>query len=167
MLDSEDKVYTISDLASEFSVTTRTIRFYEAQGLLHPKRQGTKRLFSRKDRVHLKLILRGKRLGFSLKECKDIIGLYNPAENNYQQTCALLEKITEKQQILVQQLEDIHIMEQELKNAENRCHDDIKKFELESSQELSSEILQPNIFSVQSQDQSSDSDREKMMAEHL
>ena len=66
--------FTISELAKEFGVTTRTIRFYEDQGLLSPKREGTNRVFSARDRVRLKLALRGKRLGFSLAEIREQIG---------------------------------------------------------------------------------------------
>ena len=67
--------YTISELAKEFGVTTRTIRFYEDQGLLSPKREGTARVFSGRDRVRLKLALRGKRLGFSIAEIRELFEL--------------------------------------------------------------------------------------------
>ena len=78
-------VYTISELAQEFDITTRTIRFYEAEGLLHPTRNGQARIDSDQDRVHLKLILRGKRLGFSLSESKELITLYDPSSKNAKQ----------------------------------------------------------------------------------
>lgn len=70
--------YSISDLARELDITTRTIRFYEEQGMLCPERRGLERIYSARDKVTLKLILRGKRIGFSLAECRDLIGLYDP-----------------------------------------------------------------------------------------
>ena len=76
--------YTISELAKEFGVTTRTIRFYEDQGLLSPKREGTNRVFSPRDRVRLKLALRGKRLGFSLAEIRELFELYDVSRDEQQ-----------------------------------------------------------------------------------
>ncbi len=70
--------YTISDLARELDITTRAIRFYEEQGLLSPERRGQERIYSPRDKVSLKLILRGKRIGFSLAECRELIELYDP-----------------------------------------------------------------------------------------
>ncbi|NIW86644.1 MAG: MerR family transcriptional regulator, partial [Gammaproteobacteria bacterium] len=70
-------VYSIGDLAREFDVTPRTIRFYEDQGLLSPARSGQNRVYTARDRTRLKLILRGKRLGFSLSEIRDILDLYD------------------------------------------------------------------------------------------
>jgi DNA-binding transcriptional MerR regulator len=74
--------YSIRDLASEFDVTTRTIRYYEEKGLLSPKRNGSQRIYSPSDRTKLKLILRGKRLGFSLDESAEIILMYGPGGKN-------------------------------------------------------------------------------------
>ena len=73
MMSETETTYTISDLAREFDITTRTIRFYEEAGLLDPHREGQQRIYRDADRVKLKLILRGKRLGFSLAESRDII----------------------------------------------------------------------------------------------
>lgn len=115
--------YTIRELAEEFDVTTRTIRFYEAEGLLHPERSGQARIYRDKDRVHLKLILRGKRLGFSLAESKELIHLYDPKTTNAKQLHRLLEKIAERRSALEQQIDDIRIMQHELEAAESRCHD--------------------------------------------
>ena len=70
--------YTISDLARELDITTRAIRFYEEQGMLSPERRGQERIYSPRDKVSLKLILRGKRIGFSLAECRELIELYDP-----------------------------------------------------------------------------------------
>ena len=71
--------YSISELAQEFALTTRAIRFYEDQGLLAPRRDGTRRVYSKRDQVRLKLILRGKRLGFSLAEVREMLELYDSA----------------------------------------------------------------------------------------
>lgn len=76
----EKETYTISELAKEFEISTRTIRYYEELGLLSPKRtSGNQRIFTKKDRARLKLILRGKRLGFSLSEIKEMIEMYDVA----------------------------------------------------------------------------------------
>ena len=115
------KEFSISELAQEFDITTRTIRFYEAEGLLYPSRRGQVRIYSDQDRVHLKLILRGKRLGFSLAESKELITLYDPSSQNTRQLKRFLEKIAERRCSLAQQLEDIQVMQHELDEAEERC----------------------------------------------
>ena len=116
------KEYSISELAQEFDITTRTIRFYESEELLHPARRGQVRVYTEQDRVHLKLILRGKRLGFSLAESKELITLYDPSSQNTRQLNRLLEKIAERRRSLAQQLEDIQVMQHELDAAEERCN---------------------------------------------
>lgn len=112
---------SISDLAREFDVTTRAIRFYEEQGLLEPERRGQERIYTAKDRTTLKLILRGKRIGFSLAECKELIELYDPASGNRKQLDTFLRKIAERRAQLQQQLLDIQAMQLELDTAEERC----------------------------------------------
>ena len=102
--------FTISELAREFGVTTRTIRFYEEKGLIQPRREGQKRLYSAADRVRIKLILRGKRIGMRLQESVDLIDMYDPAHNNAQQLNALLEKIAARRSVLAQQKKDIDEM---------------------------------------------------------
>lgn len=114
------KHYSISELAQEFDVTTRAIRFYEDAGLLHPERQGQTRIYSARDRVLLKLILRGKRLGFSLAECGELFSLYDPAQGNQAQYQLMLDKLAERRQALQQQLHDIRLMQIELDTAEAR-----------------------------------------------
>ena len=113
--------YTISELAKEFDITPRTIRFYEDQGLLTPVRDGQHRIFNSGDRVRLKLIIRGKRLGFSLAESKDVISLYDPAGSNKRQLEVMLTTIEESRQRLQQQMKDIRAMKKELNDAEQRC----------------------------------------------
>ncbi|PAV25615.1 MerR family transcriptional regulator [Tamilnaduibacter salinus] len=114
-------IYTIRDLAREFDVTSRTIRFYEEGDLLHPQREGQTRLYTDRDRVKLKLILRGKRLGFSLAESRELIEMYDPTSDNIHQLLALREKILNRREALQQQLLDIQDMQNELDAAEERC----------------------------------------------
>ena len=116
-------IYTISDLAQKFDITTRAIRFYESEGMLAPARDGQKRIYSQKDYVTLKLILRGKRLGWSLAESKELIQMYNPQSGNQDQYQRVLEKIEESRGRLQQQLHDIEIMMAELDEHERRMHE--------------------------------------------
>ena len=113
--------YSISDLARELDVTTRAIRFYEEQGMLVPERRGQERIYRPKDLVALKLILRGKRIGFSLAECRELIELYDPTGGNQIQLNSMLAKIAERREQLEQQLLDIEQMKLELDTAEERC----------------------------------------------
>ena len=123
------KTYSIGELAREFDVTTRTIRFYEDQGLVSPSRRGQTRIYSPADRVTLKLILRGKRLGFSLAESKELIGMYQPQGDNRHQLLALQEKIHQRRAQLEQQLHDIQAMQQELDDVEQRYIDAMNDLE--------------------------------------
>ncbi len=115
------KTYTISDLASEFDVTTRTIRFYEEKGFLKPEREGTRRIYSPSDRTKLRLILRGKRLGLSLDESAEIVLMYGSPRNNRKQLEKLVVRIREKQVELKSQQQDIDYMLLDLRNAEDKC----------------------------------------------
>ncbi|SFT91271.1 MerR family transcriptional regulator [Pseudomonas marincola] len=113
--------YSISELARELDITTRAIRFYEEQSMLSPERRGQERIYSSKDKVTLKLILRGKRIGFSLAECKELIELYDPGQGNRKQLQTFMSKIAERRAQLEQQLLDIQQMQLELDMAEERC----------------------------------------------
>jgi DNA-binding transcriptional MerR regulator len=115
--------YTISDLAEEFDVTTRTIRFYEEKGLLTPGRAGQRRIYSPADRTRLRLILRGKRLGLSLDESAEIIGMYGTPGNNRRQLESLIGKIQDKRSELQSQQRDLQAMLRELAEAEAKCHE--------------------------------------------
>lgn len=115
--------YTIRDLAEEFDITTRTLRFYEEKGMLSPHRQGQLRIYNAGDRTRLKLILRGKRLGLDLQESSEIIAMYNPGTNNQQQLKALLAKIGQKKIQLVRQQEDLDAMFEDLKLWEKNCNE--------------------------------------------
>lgn len=114
------KTYSISELSREFDVTTRTIRFYEDEGLLNPERRGQTRIYTARDRVLLKLILRGKRLGFSLAECGELFNLYDPEHGNQAQYQLMLDKLASRRAALEQQLNDIKLMQIELDTAEAR-----------------------------------------------
>ena len=114
--------FTISELSKEFAITTRSIRFYEDQGLLSPQREGQKRIYTAHDRTWLKLILRGKRLGLTLAEISQILDLYDSSStNNDQQLLVFIEKIKTRQVALQQQMEDIKALQDELNAAEQRC----------------------------------------------
>jgi len=113
--------YTITDLATEFGVTTRTIRHYEDEGLLSPRREGMNRLFSNRDRVRLQLALRGKRLGFSLAEIRELFELYDLARDEKRQMQVFLAKLEKRRALLAQQREDIEVMLNEIVFFENQC----------------------------------------------
>ena len=101
-----NRSYSISDLATEFDVTPRTLRFYEEKGLLEPSRSGQNRRYSGADRTRLILVLRGKTLGLSLQESAELIGMYDPSSNNKAQLSRLIEKIqARKTQLVAQKLE--------------------------------------------------------------
>ena len=118
--------FSITDLAREFDVTTRTIRFYEDEGLIAPARRGQTRIFSARDRVRLKLILRGKRLGFSLDEIREIIDLYDAEPGEEGQLRHFLAKIGERRAALEQQRADIAETLGELAEVERRCLEQLK-----------------------------------------
>lgn len=99
--------YSIRQLSREFDVTARALRFYEDKGLIHPERKGQTRLYSARDRARLKLILRGKRLGFSLIEIHEILDLYTPKDHGVAQMRATLVKYRAQIETLKRQREDI------------------------------------------------------------
>ena len=102
------QTYGIRELGREFGITSRTLRFYEDKGLIHPKRQGVTRVFSERDKVRLNLTVRGKRLGFSLEEIKEIIGMYDPTHpTDPSQILYLCQKIREYREKLTNKINDI------------------------------------------------------------
>lgn len=113
--------YSISDLSKEFDITTRSIRFYEDQGLLSPARKGQTRIYNQRDKVRLKLILRGKRLGFSLAETGRLFELYDVDKTSATQLNSIITLITDKKSDLKQQLEDINAVLIELNDLEDNC----------------------------------------------
>jgi DNA-binding transcriptional MerR regulator len=113
--------HTITELAKEFDITTRTIRHYEDEGLLSPRREGQNRLFSQRDRVRLKLALRGKRLGFTLAEIRELFDLYDLARDEKRQLEQFLTKLEKRRASLAQQREDIEVMLNEITFFESQC----------------------------------------------
>ncbi|NND69014.1 MAG: MerR family DNA-binding transcriptional regulator [Halioglobus sp.] len=104
-----EQTYSISELAREFGVTTRTIRFYEEKGLITPRREGQHRRYSPADRVRIKLILRGKRIGMTLEESAEVVDMYNPGDNAGQLE-SLLDKVDARREKLLAQKRDIDAM---------------------------------------------------------
>jgi DNA-binding transcriptional MerR regulator len=113
--------YSISELSKEFDITTRSIRFYEDEGLLAPTRKGQTRIYNQRDKVRLKLILRGKRLGFSLGETGRLFELYDADKSSAKQLTIMMELISEKKNDLKQKLDDINALLIELNDIEDNC----------------------------------------------
>lgn len=109
--------FTIGDLAREFDVTLRTLRFYEDKGLLNPRREGLNRIYGRRDRARLKLVLMGKRVGFSLTEIKEMLDLYDLKDNQQTQLRVALKKFNEQIGVLETQKRDCELALDELKKA--------------------------------------------------
>lgn len=114
--ESEDRdLFAIADLAREFGISTRAIRFYETKGLLTPERVGSTRVFRRRDRARLILILRGKRLGFSLRDISDYLSLYDADRTQHAQVSLLVEMVDQRLALLEQQLADLETTIAELR----------------------------------------------------
>lgn len=114
MPNSEDPLFSIAELASAFNISTRAIRFYESKGLISPKRVGSTRVFSKRDRARLNLILRGKRLGFSLRDISHYLSLYDADSMQQSQNKLLLQFVDERIGLLNRQREDINTTVTEL-----------------------------------------------------
>ena len=121
--------YSISDLSKQFDITTRSIRFYEDQGLVSPTRKGQTRIYNQRDKVRLKLILRGKRLGFSLAETGRLFELYDVDKTSAKQLNSIMELIHNKKRDLTQQLEDINAVLIELNDLEDNCQETLRTLE--------------------------------------
>ncbi|KRW82190.1 MerR family transcriptional regulator [Marinobacter sp. P4B1] len=133
---SDKKTFNISELSQEFDVTTRSIRFYEDQGLLNPTRRGQTRIFSNKDRVRLKLILRGKRMGFSLAQTKELFDLWDETlTGNEKQLLKMLEILGDRRAHLEQQKDDIAQAEMEIDTAETRCREALEELQKKKEQQ--------------------------------
>ena len=118
--------YSNTDLCKEFGVTTRTARYYQDIGLLSPSRRGQTRVYSSADRTRLRLILRGKRLGLSLEDSRQIIDMYEPGKTNIDQLNSLVGAIRQQREKLNQQLDDIGNLLKDLNKAEAACIDALK-----------------------------------------
>ena len=121
MSDITPVTYSIGELAREFDITTRSIRFYEDQRLILPTRKGQTRIYNQRDRVRLKLILRGKRLGFSLAETGRLFELYDADKSSATQLKTIMDLISNKKNDLNQQLEDIQAVLIDLTGLETNC----------------------------------------------
>ncbi|HEX2806578.1 MAG TPA: MerR family DNA-binding transcriptional regulator [Kineosporiaceae bacterium] len=119
--DDATRPWTIAEVAAEFGVTHRTVRFYEDQGLISPERRGTARMFHPRDRVRLALVLRGKRLGFDLGQIRRIVDMYGQAPGEAGQLRYLLEQIADRRADLEQRRRDIEVTLTELDDVERRC----------------------------------------------
>ncbi|HHG3331244.1 TPA: MerR family DNA-binding transcriptional regulator [Vibrio parahaemolyticus] len=117
--------FKISELAKEFDITTRSIRFYEDLGLLTPERKGNTRIYNGRDRIRLKLILPGKRLGFSLADIKELFELYD-TDQSTEQLNYMIRLIEEKKAALQQQANDIQAVMMELNAAQLRCQNTLR-----------------------------------------
>jgi DNA-binding transcriptional MerR regulator len=117
------RTFTIAELAEEFDVTPRAIRFYEDVGLLEPGRAGRNRVYTQRDRTRLKLTLRGKRLGLSLQEIKQLVDMYDSPADTAPQLNAFLGVLAEHRRQLEQQRGDIEITLAEIEQHEARCHE--------------------------------------------
>lgn len=121
--------YTVTQLADELGVTSRAVRFYEAKGLLSPGRAGATRIYTARDRARLILILRGKRLGFSLQEIKEYLDLYDLDRTQKEQLHRLLAGVRERSQRLEEQREALDMMLSELRDIESQASEALATFE--------------------------------------
>ncbi len=124
-----ERTWSIAEVSEEYGVTLRTIRHYEDVGLLSPERRGTTRVFHHRDRIRLELILRGKRLGFSLDEISKIVNMYDEQPGEAGQLEYLLEQIQVRRRELEQRRRDIEETLDELDRVERRCHEDLARLE--------------------------------------
>ena len=125
--EKERAEYSISELASEFDVTPRTIRFYEDHGLLAPRRAGQRRIYAPRDRTRLKLTLRGKRLGLSLSEIRELIDMYEPGRDERPQLARFLAVLGSHKASLLQQRADLEAQLSELLVFEKKVRQRLKR----------------------------------------
>ncbi|MGA8260838.1 MAG: MerR family DNA-binding transcriptional regulator [Arenicellales bacterium] len=118
---ADQQRYSITEMAREFGITTRAIRFYEDQGLLAPTRSGLTRIYAERDRVRLKLVLRGKRLGFSLKEIAAILHMYDAEPGETGQLQYMLDRLQDQRVVLEKRRNDIDLTLAELDVIESQC----------------------------------------------
>ena len=119
--------YTITELAREFDITPRAIRFYEDQGLLAPKRDGQRRIYTPRDRTRLKLTLRGKRLGLTLSEIRELIDMYEPGRDARPQLERFLAVLEDHKASLLQQRDDIEAQLSEIQTFEKKVRKQLKR----------------------------------------
>ncbi len=124
-----DRTWSIAEVAAEFDVTHRTVRHYEDLGLISPERRGTARIYHRRDRTRLALILRGRRLGFPLDEIRTIIDLYDAPRGKGHQLEYLLAQIDQRRADLEQRRRDLEAALMELSDLEARCREDLGRID--------------------------------------
>lgn len=129
MEKNTDHLYSISELSDAFSISARTIRFYETKQLLKPRRIGGNRVYSYSEKIRLALILRAKRLGFSLTDIREYIELYDADPNQKEQIQLLLVKVENRMEDLRQQQEDLFIAIRELEDIEGQCTDRLNQID--------------------------------------
>ena len=125
-METERAEFSISELAREFDVTPRAIRFYEDQGLLAPRRDGQRRIYTPRDRTRLKLTLRGKRLGLTLAEIRELIDMYEPGRDERPQLERFLDVLESHKKSLLQQRADIEAQLSEIQTFEKRVRRQLK-----------------------------------------
>ena len=126
-MENERAEFSISELAREFDVTPRAIRFYETEGLLSPRRDGQRRIYTLRDRTRLKLTLRGKRLGLTLAEIRELIDMYEPGRDDRPQLERFREVLETHRRSLLQQRADIEAQLGEIQTFEKRVNQQLKK----------------------------------------
>jgi DNA-binding transcriptional MerR regulator len=126
-MENERAEFSISELAREFDVTPRAIRFYEDQGLLAPRREGQRRIYTPRDRTRLKLTLRGKRLGLTLAEIRELIDMYEPGRDDRPQLERFREVLETHRRSLLQQRADIEAQLGEIQTFGKRIHQQLRK----------------------------------------
>jgi len=126
-MEQERAEYSISELAREFEVTPRAIRFYEDQGLISPRRDGQRRIYTPRDRTRLKLTLRGKRLGLTLSEIRELIDMYEPGRDERPQLERFLAELESHKKDLIQQRADIEAQLSEIQTFEKRVRKQLKR----------------------------------------
>ena len=126
-METERAEFSISELAREFDITPRAIRFYEDQGLLAPRRDGQRRIYTPRDRTRLKLTLRGKRLGLTLSEIRELIDMYEPGRDERPQLERFLAVLEDHKASLLQQRDDIEAQLSELQTFEKKVRKQLKK----------------------------------------
>lgn len=131
----DNRTYSIRQLSKEFDVTARALRFYEDKGLISPERKGQTRLYSARDRARLQLILRGKRLGFSLVEIHEILDLYTPKDHGASQMKATLVKYRKQIETLKRQREDIDAAISDMQAGCVWLEEQVQKLETENLQQ--------------------------------
>jgi DNA-binding transcriptional MerR regulator len=126
-METERAEFSISELAREFDITPRAIRFYEDQGLLAPKRDGQRRIYTPRDRTRLKLTLRGKRLGLTLSEIRELIDMYEPGRDARPQLERFLAVLEDHKASLLQQRDDIEAQLSEIQTFEKKVRKQLKR----------------------------------------